>query len=86
MIIYIQIYMLYNLKTIKFNLIIHDVMNKERYIFAIKKNNIIIFIHRNNKNKQFIKDDFDDFNFINRETYIFYKIVNRKFKYVFIKC
>ena len=50
-IIYIQIHMLYNLKTIKFNLIIHDVINEKCHIFAIKKSDIIIFIHRNNKNK-----------------------------------
>ena len=49
--IYNQIYVFYNSKIIKFDLIIHDVINEKRYIFAIKKNDIIIFIHRNNKNK-----------------------------------
>ena len=78
--------MLYNLKTIKFDLIIYDIINKKRYILVIKKNNIIILAHRNNKNKQFIKNDFDDFNFINREIYTFYKIVNRKFKHLLVKC
>ena len=80
--------MLYNSKTIKFDLIIYNVMNKKRYMFVIKKDNVIMLAHRNNnnKNKQFVKDDFDDFNFINREIYIFYKIVNRKFKHFFIKC
>ena len=77
--------MFYNSKTIKFDLIIYNVMNKEHRIFAIKKNNVIMFIHRNNKNKQFVKGDFDDFNRINRETYVFYKVVNRKFKHFFIK-
>ena len=43
--------MLYNSNVIKFDLIIYDAMNKERRIFIIKKNNIIIFIHRNNKDK-----------------------------------
>ena len=61
-------------------------MNEKRYIFIIKKDNIIMLIYRNNKNKQFIKSDYDDFNFINRDIYIFYKIVNRKFKHFFIKC
>ena len=78
--------MLYDSNIIKFDLIIHDIINKERYMLIIKKNNIIMFIYRNNKNKQFVKSDFDDFNFINREIYAFYKIVNRKFKHFFIKC
>ena len=43
--------MLYDSKTIKFDLIIYDVMNKERHMLAIKENNIIIFIYRNNKDK-----------------------------------
>ena len=43
--------MLYNSKTIKFDLIIHDVINEKRYMLIIKKNDIIIFIHRNNKGK-----------------------------------
>ena len=55
-------------------------------MLAIKKNNVIIFVYRNNKNKQFVKNDFDDFNFINREIYIFYKIVDRKFEHFFVKC
>ena len=45
-----------------------------------------MLIYHNNKNKQFVKSDFDDFNFINREIYVFYKIVDRKFKHFFIKC
>ena len=55
-------------------------------MLAIKKDDIIIFIYRNNKDKQFIKGDFDDFNFINREIYVFYKVADRKFKHFFIKC
>ena len=43
--------MLYNSKTIKFDLIIYDIMNKKRRIFAIKKNDVIILAYRNNKNK-----------------------------------
>ena len=78
--------MLYNSKTIKFDLIIYDVINEKRRMLAIKKNNVIIFIYRNDKDKQFVKDDFDDFDFINRETYVFYKTVNRKFKHPSIKC
>ena len=77
--------MLYNSNVIKFDLIIHNAMNKERYMFIIKKGDIIMLAHRNNKNKQFIKNDFDDFDFINREIYVFYKTVNRKFKYPLIK-
>ena len=49
--IYIQIYVFYNLNIIKFDLIIYDVMNKERRIFVIKKNNVVMFVYRNNKNK-----------------------------------
>ena len=88
MTIYIQIYMLYNSNVIKFDLIIYNVMNEKRYMLVIKKNNIIILAHRNNNNKdkQFVKSDSDDSNFINRETYTFYKIANRKFKHPFIKC
>ena len=43
--------MLYNSKTIKFDLIIHDAINKERYMLAIKKDDIIMLAHRNNNNK-----------------------------------
>ena len=43
--------MLYDSNIIKFNLIIHDVINEKRYIFIIKKNDIIMLAHRNNKNK-----------------------------------
>ena len=80
--------MLYKSKTIKFDLIIYNVMNEERYMLAAKKDNIVIFVYRNdnNKDKQFVKNDFDDFDFIDREIYIFYKIVDRKFKHFFIKC
>ena len=55
-------------------------------MLIIKKNSIIIFVYRNNKNKLFVKNDFDDFDFINREIYVLYKIVNRKFKHPLIKC
>ena len=75
--------MFYNSKIIKFDLIIYNAINEERYILAIKKKKIIIFTHRNNKNKQFVKSDFDDFN--NHETYTFYKVVNHKFKHFLIK-
>ena len=85
-IIYIQIYMLYNSNVIKFDLIIHDIINKERCMLAIKKSDIVIFVYRNNKDKQFVKSGFDDSNFINREICAFYKIVDRKFKHLFIKC
>ena len=78
--------MFYNSKIIKFDLIIHDVINKERRILAVKKDDVIMFVYRNDKGKQFVKGDFDDFNFINREIYVFYKIVNRKFKHFFVKC
>ena len=50
-IIYIQIYILYDSNAIKFDLIIYDVINEKRRIFVIKKNDIIMLIHRNNKNK-----------------------------------
>ena len=63
--------MLYDSKTIKFDLIIHDVINEERYIFTIKKSDIVILTHRNNKNKQFIKNDFDDFNSSSIAKFIF---------------
>ena len=63
--------MFYISKIIKFDLIIYNVINKKRYMFIIKKDKIIMLIYRNNKNKQFIKSDFDDFNFINYEVYIF---------------
>ena len=85
-IIYIQIYIFYNSKIIKFDLIIYDIINEKRRMLVIKKNDIIMLIHRNNKNKQFVKNDFDDFDFINYKIYIFYKIINRKFKHSFIKC
>ena len=80
--------MLYNSKIIKFDLIIYDVINEKRYMFIIKKRDVVIFVYRNdnNKDKQFIKGDFDDFDFINRETCVFYKIVNRKFKHSLVKC
>ena len=77
--------MLYKSSVINFDLIIYNVINEEHRLFAIKKNDIIILIYHNNKNKQFIKSDFDGFDFINREIYISYKIVNRKFKHFFIK-
>ena len=43
--------MLYKSNAINFNLIIYDIINEKRRLFAIKKNNVIIFAHRNNKNK-----------------------------------
>ena len=43
--------MLYNSNVIKFDLIIYNAINKKRRIFVIKKSDIIIFAHRNNKNK-----------------------------------
>ena len=43
--------MLYELNAINFDLIIYNVINKERRLFVIKKNNIIIFVYGNNKNK-----------------------------------
>ena len=43
--------MLYNSNAIKFDLIIYNVINKKRYMFIIKKNNIIIVVYRNNKDK-----------------------------------
>ena len=51
MIIYIQTHMLYDPKAIKFDLIIHDAMNKERRMLTIKENNVIMLAHRNDKNK-----------------------------------
>ena len=78
--------MLYDSKAIKFDLIIHDVINEKRRMFAVKKDDIVIFIYRNDKNKQFVKSDFDGFNFINHKICVFYKTANRKFKHPFIKC
>ena len=43
--------MFYNSKIIKFDLIIYDAINKKRYIFIIKKNDVVMLIHRNNKDK-----------------------------------
>ena len=43
--------MFYNSNAIKFNSIIYDVINKKHYMLVIKKNNIIIFVYRNDKNK-----------------------------------
>ena len=43
--------MLYNSKVVKFDLIIYNVINEEYRIFIIKKNNVVIFVYRNNKNK-----------------------------------
>ena len=86
MIIYTQIHMLYNSKTIKFDLITHNAINEKRYILAIKKDDIIMLAHCNNKDKQFVKGDFNDFDFINREIYAFCKIIDHKFKYFFVKC
>ena len=49
--VYIQIHILYKSNIINFNLIIHDVINEKRYLFVIKKNNVVMLAHRNNKNK-----------------------------------
>ena len=84
--IYTQIHIFYDPNAIKFDLIIHDAMNKERRMLVIKKSDIIIFVYRNNKNKQFVKGGSGGSDFINRETYIFYKAADRKFKHFFIKC
>ena len=80
--------MLYNSNAVKFDLIIYNVMNEKRYMLAIKKSDVIMLVYRNNNNKdkQFVKNDFDDSNFINREICVFYKVADRKFKHFFIKC
>ena len=56
-------------------------MNKEIYIFAFKNSNIIILAlrHDKNKKKQFYKINLNHF------MYIFYKVVNRKYRYFIIK-
>ena len=74
--------MLYKSNIINFDLIIYDVVNEERRLLLIKKKDIVMLVHCNDKNKQFIKKDFDDFDFINREIYVFCKIVDRKFKHL----
>ena len=43
--------MLYDFEIIKFNLIIYNVINEKRYMLAIKKDNVIIFAYRNDKDK-----------------------------------
>ena len=43
--------MLYKSNAINFDLIIYNVINEERRLLLIKKNDIIMLIHRNNKNK-----------------------------------
>ena len=43
--------MLYDSNVIKFDLIIHDVINEKRYILVIKKDNIIMFTHHNDNDK-----------------------------------
>ena len=43
--------MLYKSNAINFDLIIYNVINEKRRLFAIKKNDIIIFVYRNNKDK-----------------------------------
>ena len=78
--------MLYESNAINFDLIIHDIMNEERRLLAIKEGDVVMFIHRNDKNKQSVKGGFDDFDFINREIYVFYKAADRKFKHLFVKC
>ena len=51
MMIYIQIHVLYESSAINFDLIIYDVINKERRLLVIKKSDVIMLAHRNNKNK-----------------------------------
>ena len=82
--IYIQIYIFFNNCIIKFDEIIQIVINEKRRIFLFNIN-IIIFIYRINKNKEknFVKKNFDNNN--NREFYPFCKIINKKFKYFLIK-
>ena len=46
--IYIKIHMLYESNIINF---IYDVINEKRHLLSIKKGDIVIFIHYNNKNK-----------------------------------
>ena len=49
--IYIQIYVLYKSNVINFDLIIYDVINEKRRLLVIKKDNVVMLIYRNNKNK-----------------------------------
>ena len=69
----------------KFDKIIYVIINEKRYIFLFNNINIIIFAHRNNKNKKKYlikkKKNYNDY----REICDFYKIINRKFKYFSIK-
>ena len=43
--------MLYKSSVINFDLIIYDVINEKRRLLLIKKSDIIMLAHRNNKNK-----------------------------------
>ena len=70
--IYIQIYIFFDNRIIKFDEIIQIIINEKRCIFLFNIN-IIIFIYRINKNKkkQFVKKNFDNNN--NREFFFFAK-------------
>ena len=43
--------MLYESNIINFSLMIYNVINEKRYLFIIKKNNVVMLAHRNDKNK-----------------------------------
>ena len=43
--------MLYKSNAINFDLITHDIINEKRRLFVIKKNNVVMLAHRNDKNK-----------------------------------
>ena len=43
--------MFYKSNAINFNLIIHKIINEKHYLLLIKKNDVIMLAHRNNKNK-----------------------------------
>ena len=49
--IYIEIYMLYKSNIINFNLIIYDIVNEKCRLLLIKKSDIIMLAHYNDKNK-----------------------------------
>ena len=83
---YIQNHDLFEDKFVKFQEIIVIVVNEEVRIF-FKEEKLIIYIARNDKSKdkQATFKNLDDFN-INREIYSSCKIVNRKFRHLFVKC
>ena len=51
-IIYIQIYILFENNAIQFNQIIYVIINEKIYIFIFKNSNIIILALRHDKNKR----------------------------------